>query len=350
MTPYIFLFMFILQSNQGTPEMNNRFLILSSGDQKGINQEAWFVTKSKLMTLPEYNPLLGNPPLSCDRAIMLAYQHILQRYPAETFTLKNITLFRFADKMFPFPSPIRNDWVYLVSFQYHTDGFVQMVPVLLSGEIVFSDLEKQQQWGPSIVWDEVINSSAFGRVEKPVHIQIFRSWEKSLSYQYTVDEKSQVGNLDKMFDLDIILFDLNFDGFADIWASGCWNGQCRIRASEVWLFNPKNQTYMYNMQLSELKNLQVDIEKKLLEDGVWNCGCSGNCFYHNVYSWDKNNLIKIMRREQNCYQDGILYNKYNVVNGKLIITETIKGKPSPEEYLRRQRGDLVFFTQNEVKN
>lgn len=64
--------------------------------------------------------------------------------------------------------------------------------------------------------------------------------------------------------LDLIVEDLNFDGYADIRINAFVTAGAN-RLEVCWLWTPKRKRFIYNHRLSELVNLDVDGENKMLE-------------------------------------------------------------------------------------
>lgn len=138
--------------------------------------------------------------------------------------------------------------------------------------------------------------------------------------------------------------DLNFDGNLDAWVTGFTDSQGRSRCSDVWLFNPMKKKYEYDATLSKINNLELAPQEKKLEGGVSNCGCAGQCFYHDTYIWQSGSLLNISRRKQDCdSSDTILYEELILKDGELKVIRQEIGKPDDNEYLRRQKGVLNFF-------
>lgn len=140
--------------------------------------------------------------------------------------------------------------------------------------------------------------------------------------------------------------DLNFDGHLDVWVTGFANSQGRSRCSDVWIFNPENKKYEYNSIISKINNLEVAPQEKKLEGGVPNCGCAGQCFFHDTYIWQSETLLKIARREQDCDAETITYQESALLDGSLKIIRQEKGVPDANEYARRQNGELRFLKWN----
>ena len=132
----------ILFGGQAGAGSEKKWLVLSSGDEEKIT-EAWYVTASKLKSLPAFDPSKSDPPVTIRQAVALALAHATKRYPSDTFIVTDVTLQRFADKTTAFPNGMAKDWVYLVYLQYNQEGAVQIVPVLLNSTILESDSETE---------------------------------------------------------------------------------------------------------------------------------------------------------------------------------------------------------------
>ena len=137
--------------------------------------------------------------------------------------------------------------------------------------------------------------------------------------------------------------DINFDGNLDVWVTGYTNSQGRSRCSDVWLYNPKNKKYKYSATASKINNLEVASIEKKLEGGVSNCGCAGQCFFHDTYIWKSNVLLKVARREQDCDSDTVHYKEFVLTDGKLKLVRQVEGVADDKEYALRQNGELHFL-------
>jgi hypothetical protein len=116
------------------------YVVFCSFDGKDTT-EAYSINESRLLTLPECNPLQNVLPLSADSAIRIAERYIKRRYSENKFVFGSIGLSRFADRITYYPSGYAKDWVYIVSFEYNGKGHSQSVPILLDGSVVYSGNE-----------------------------------------------------------------------------------------------------------------------------------------------------------------------------------------------------------------
>lgn len=132
----------LFYSNGAYCQNGQKYLVLSSGDGEGNISEAWHVSDSTLSKLPRYQPLTDEVPLRISEALKIGLNHLKVRYPNEHFATNRVSLEQFYHKDLPTLYSDRN-WIYLLSFRYNIEGHVQMVPVLLNGNIVLSDNEKQ---------------------------------------------------------------------------------------------------------------------------------------------------------------------------------------------------------------
>jgi hypothetical protein len=141
--------------------------------------------------------------------------------------------------------------------------------------------------------------------------------------------------------LDCALVDLDFDGSADVWVTGYDDGQARIRRSDVWRFDPRRGSYVFDRALSSLENLEVDPGARLLEAGIDNCGCAGDCFYRDTYEWQGGKLRRVARREQDCDT----YLEFAACGDSLCLVRQVPaGEPDHAEAVRRRTGGHRFLS------
>ena len=180
---------------------------------------------------------------------------------------------------------------------------------------------------------------------KHINMKIFHTSEGSRKYSIRLLGKWVKGKceLQGVGEFYALFADLNFDNHQDIWVTGYSDSQGRSRCSDVWLFDPKTNKYEYNADLSKIHNLEVAPLEKKLEGGISNCGCAGQCFFHDTYSWQAGSLIKIARREQDCGTDTVVYQEYVLIDDKLTVVHHEEGVPDDKEYSRRQNGELSFI-------
>ena len=177
------------------------------------------------------------------------------------------------------------------------------------------------------------------------HIKTFLNQKGNKSYSILLSGKWEKGICDFQGHrrLYALFADLNFDGNQDIWITGYSDSQGRGRCSDVWLFNPITNTYEYNKSISTINNLEVAPIEKRLEGGIFNCGCAGQCFFHDSYEWELGTLVKFARRQQDCRDDSILYQESALINGTFQIIHQVKGMPDKKEYIHRQNGELHYL-------
>jgi hypothetical protein len=125
----------ILQPNEER-KVRKKWLVLSSGDGTK-NTEEWYVDENLLLSLPSYNPVEDNPPVTPQKAVKIAERHAFERYHNRHWVVTSIELKRFAQDTFH-NGPAK-DWVYLVSLQYNYNDATQIVPVLLNSTILPSE-------------------------------------------------------------------------------------------------------------------------------------------------------------------------------------------------------------------
>jgi hypothetical protein len=147
--------------------------------------------------------------------------------------------------------------------------------------------------------------------------------------------------------LDCALVDLDFDRSADLWVTGCDDGQQRVRRSDVWRFDARRRTYVFDSTLSSLDNLEVDPGARQLESGIDNCGCAGECFFHDTYEWRGGRLVRVARREQDCAGNESsvhVYREFARCGDSLCVVREVRGgEPDKAEYIRRQTGGHQFL-------
>lgn len=177
------------------------------------------------------------------------------------------------------------------------------------------------------------------------NIKIFRTRNGDRKYSIKLSNKWVKGSCDFQGTGEpyALFADLNFDGNFDVWVTGFTDSQGRTRCSDVWLFSPKTKKYEYNTTVSKINNLEVAPKEKILEGGVFNCGCAAQCFSHDIYTWQSGRLLKIARREQTCDGDTIIYKEFAISDGVLKATSQVEGKPNADEYAHRQNGDIHFL-------
>lgn len=181
-----------------------------------------------------------------------------------------------------------------------------------------------------------LSQAQSGRVVQVVSVLIRRTSEGDFSYTAQAKHTKFKSHIKFTQAPEIVLADLNFDGFADLWVIGCTSGQCRATQSEVWLYDRTKHTYLFNTVLSKLPNLEIDSATQIIKSGISNMGCAAQAFYHETYRWIGKELQLATRREQDCGPNEIIYREYVVENGvRRMITE-VEGTPDEAEYKRRQ--------------
>ncbi|MCB6184877.1 hypothetical protein LIN78_15115 [Leeia sp. TBRC 13508] len=156
-----------------------------------------------------------------------------------------------------------------------------------------------------------------------------RIGKHSLTSQFTYQQPPEIKGVD-----------LNFDEWTDIWITGCTDGQCRNRVSDVWLYSPKSKTFVYHTQLSSMSNLSVSATQQLLQSGIDNAGCAGMNFYYDVYQWERGALLAIHHREQSCEETGLLYREYSIRHGMKGLIYTEHGGEDEETQQKRRFGEF----------
>lgn len=142
--------------------------------------------------------------------------------------------------------------------------------------------------------------------------------------------------------LHALLVDLDFDGNADVWITGYTDGQGRNHPSDVWRYQPRPGTYVYDPVLSALPNLEVDLAANLLQSSLPNCGCAGQCFVYEEYDFADGALRKMSRREQTCKGKSVVYRESRYSQGKMRVTSQVAGDPGDEIARQRRKSPLKF--------
>ena len=137
---------------------------------------------------------------------------------------------------------------------------------------------------PVVEADTTLATGATGAVRRPVRVRLLRCADRGGSYAFSTSRQEERGTESWMFLPDVLLADLDFDGDADLWATGCSaEGQCRARISDVWLYRAEVGRYVYSPTFSSLEGLAVVPAARQLEAMVSNCGCAAVCYWHEVH-------------------------------------------------------------------
>jgi hypothetical protein len=166
-----------------------------------------------------------------------------------------------------------------------------------------------------------VNKAVTGKLVRPVLIRFTRLSDKALYYRFTsgAHEHAMIWPSDTVDTPYVLLADVNFDGYADLWLTGWTEGQGRVRKSAVWLFSPATKQYELHQSLSQIGNLEVDPQGKTLQGGIANCGCAGSCFFYDTYLWQDTSLLPVARREQQCVENDLRYREWALMDGALKI-------------------------------
>ena len=116
------------------------------------------------------------------------------------------------------------------------------------------------------------------------------------------------------------LVDFNFDGYLDV-SLLAYRGATGNSGSNIWLFQPNENTFVYNDALSTAGQLHLDPERRELTSRS-NGGHSGRIYSTSVYRWIGGKVTEVRHesqdwdKERNCYdfrvwewQDGQLVEK-----------------------------------------
>jgi hypothetical protein len=187
--------------------------------------------------------------------------------------------------------------------------------------------------------------SASGAVAAPVHVQITRCKDGGSAYAFETNRQRGEGSMSLNGGPWVLLADLDFDGYADLWATGNpLEGQGRVRTSDVWRFDPGRAAFVYDTAFSALPNLDLAASAHRLIAWVENCGCAGFCHFQVVYTVEKGRPVAALRYEQECLggSDSLVYREYRRDGDSLrLVFETMH----PENpFMISLNFDLVDYT------
>ena len=187
-----------------------------------------------------------------------------------------------------------------------------------------------------------LHDSVSGSVAKPIAMRINTSGDGAESYRIRLGGtwKKGVWKGSGVDPMHVLLIDMNFDGHADVWVTGFVDGQARERPSDVWLYQPAIKSYRYDPALSALTDIEVDLGAKTIASGVSNCGCGGQCFFHEEYVWVKQALQKTLRNEQDCSEETIVYQEWRRSNDAFSMINRVVGPPSEDVESSRRKNSL----------
>ena len=165
-------------------------------------------------------------------------------------------------------------------------------------------------------WTDTLRFAATGRVARAVAVTVRRDSAGFYTYSFreldpesgTAEgwERHGTWRFVPLSPPEAVLADLNFDGLADLWVSGCaGGGQCRVFESDVWLYRPPvgyetgllrvGGVYERSGALSSLASLAFDPERELVSAGIGNCGGGGACHRTEYYAVEGNELRLVGR-------------------------------------------------------
>jgi hypothetical protein len=197
--------------------------------------------------------------------------------------------------------------------------------------------------------DTTLTRAASGEVAVPVRIQLLHCGDRGWSYAFETTRQRGAGSTSLFLAPWVLLADLNFDGHADLWATGSPDGQGRVRVSDVWLFEADREEYVYAPSFSALENLDLAPAAERIEAGVWNCGCAGGCYYRDVYAVEEGALRRTRRYEQDCValegdRWGLLYREYEREGDSLRVTfETTAPNDTSTAFPEREPLEYVDY-------
>ncbi len=160
-----------------------------------------------------------------------------------------------------------------------------------------------------------LEDTVSGNLPKVISLSINKV-DNQVSYSFINNQSPSKGKTIFNGMPNVLLVDLNFDGYADLWVNGCTTGQCRTLESDAWLYDSASKKYKLNQVLSALPDLNIDIQKQVIVSGVANTGCAGMSFYLETFRWQNKKLTKQYRCEQQCTADSrVHYFEYKLKNG-----------------------------------
>lgn len=193
------------------------------------------------------------------------------------------------------------------------------------------------------VAETTLTTALSGRVAAPVRVRFYRFGPYNVGYSFATSWNDR-GEWDLRLGplvspngtgIETRLVDLNFDGYADLWARAYQNQ--RVEGSDVWLYEPEDSAravadpyslrehfhragYVYSVELSALPNLGVDTTAQRLVAGIGNCGCGGACFHSEVYRREGGAMVLEQRRTQECLGEEFEYRVWERRGDRLVET------------------------------
>ena len=111
---------------------------------------------------------------------------------------------------------------------------------------------------------------------------------------------------------DVSVNDYNFDNYMDIAILSSRGVSNQV--DEIFIYSPKTKSYSRNNKLSDIMNVWVDKETKILRSHVKG-GHAGRLYESSEYKWEKDELVMIQSENQD----------YDDASGQYIrITKTLK--------------------------
>lgn len=173
---------------------------------------------------------------------------------------------------------------------------------------------------PTKSWEERLTTALTGRLDSPITIRVTYARDDEHPWRFSFADGRGWHEGHRQWEdgmpFSVLLVDVNFDGVTDLWVTRCADGQCRATLSDVWLFDATSRGFIHSDELSDLQNLAVDPERKLIRAGLTNCGCAAYCYDVTLYRIVKNRLQPVARHEADCTR----YREYALVDGTLQKT------------------------------
>lgn len=181
-----------------------------------------------------------------------------------------------------------------------------------------------------------------GTVVESVRVQFVRCSDNGYSYRFETSRQQGEGSVSLFTTPNVVLADLNFDGYADLWVTGYPDGQGRIRTSDVWLYRPDRSVFVLDSAYSSLPNLSVSAASGVLEAGIGNMGCSAACWYSDRYVVGEVGLVPVSRVEQDRVGDEYVYREYEWTDDVRVQTYEARAE-TPGEIVYPEAEPIEFI-------
>lgn len=200
-----------------------------------------------------------------------------------------------------------------------------------------------RETGGPPVWRRTAESAP---VPVPVRVTAARcpsGDEDGWSYRFETPRQRTEGRLKMSAPPWVVLADVNFDGYADVWAMGFDAvGQGRYRSSEIWLYRPAQRAYVFSQAYSALMDLEVQPDARRLYTSLSNCGAAAACNWTAEYRVNRGRLQLTASYEQQPTDDAqrIAYRHYEHRGGRLQPVRQAETDSLPPP---RARGRLIGY-------